>query len=209
MDCWPSSGLRGRQDRLAPILRRSNRLSIGWKALSQPRCRGPDRVRYAPDHKAATHNHFASKNEFISETLSRVWSDCQRVSGLKDGTAAAALNRFLGQYLSTAQCERSRWACLLPIALPDADKLPPRAREVLHAAILELTGQIQGLLAQLGEENPADAVALLMAELVGVVTFARAQPLATQYDLLAAARRRLRAKLGLLPVETTSCRAQG
>jgi len=98
---------------------------------------------------------------------------------------------------------------LLPIALPDADKLPPRAREVLHAAILELTGQIQGLLAQLGEENPADAVALLMAELVGVVTFARAQPLATQYDLLAAARRRLRAKLGLLPVETTSCRAQG
>jgi TetR/AcrR family transcriptional repressor of nem operon len=89
------------------------------------------------------YNHFASKDEFISETLSRVWSDCQRVSGLEDGTAAAALNRFLGQYLSTAQCERSRGACLLPIALPDADKLPPQAREVLHAAILELTGQIQ------------------------------------------------------------------
>lgn len=196
-------------------------------------------MRYAPDHKAATHerilevaarrfrergvsglqipgcmadaglshggfyNHFASKDEFISETLSRVWSDCQRVSGLKDGTAAAALNRFLGQYLSTAQCERSRGACLLPIALPDADKLPPQAREVLHAAILELTGQIQGLLAQLGEENPADAAALLMAELVGVVTFARAQPLATQCDLLAVARRRLRHKFGLLPPETT------
>ena len=45
--------------------------------------------------------------------------------------------------------------------------------------------------------------ALLMAGLVGVVTFARAQPLATQRDLLAAARRRLRSKFGLLPVETT------
>jgi TetR/AcrR family transcriptional repressor of nem operon len=40
------------------------------------------------------YNHFASKDEFISETLSRVWSDCQMVSGLEDGTTAAALNRF-------------------------------------------------------------------------------------------------------------------
>lgn len=145
------------------------------------------------------YHHFESKDEFISETLSRIWAQSHGIAGLA-GTAAepaVALDQFLDRYLSIAQCERSRGACMLPTALPEVDNLPARAGEIVRAAASQLTGQIENLLTELGEEEPEDAAALLMAELIGIVTFVRAQPPARQRALLDAARRRLRDALGL------------
>lgn len=145
------------------------------------------------------YHHFESKDEFISETLSRIWTQSHGVAGLA-GTAAEpalALGQFLDRYLSITQCERSRGACLLPIALPEVDNLPAQAGEVVRTAVSQLTGQIQGLLTELGAEDPESAAALLVAELIGIITFARAQSPAKQGALLAAARRQLRDDLGL------------
>ena len=128
------------------------------------------------------YHHFESKDEFISETLSRIWAQSHGIAGLA-GTAAepaVALDQFLDRYLSIAQCERSRGACMLPTALPEVDNLPARAGEIVRAAASQLTGQIENLLTELGEEEPEDAAALLMAELIGIVTFVRAQPPARQ-----------------------------
>lgn len=145
------------------------------------------------------YHHFESKDEFISETLSRIWAQSHGVAVFAGPAMepAAALDQFLERYLSIAQCERSRGACMLPIALPEVDNLPARAGEIVRAAVSQLTGKIQSLLAELGKEEPENAADLLVAELIGIVTFIRAQSPTKQRALLDAARRRLRETLGL------------
>ncbi|HEX7759637.1 MAG TPA: TetR/AcrR family transcriptional regulator [Caulobacteraceae bacterium] len=147
--------------------------------------------------------HFASREALLAEAASEMSGASDALMRLQrhPGPPAAALAGFLDHYLSLAHCERAHGACALPILLPDADELPPDGRASALRLAAHLTEALARRFEALGQAAPQDLARRLLAEVIGLITLARAQPTrAGRARLLARAREDLGRAYGVLPV---------
>jgi TetR/AcrR family transcriptional repressor of nem operon len=121
--------------------------------------------------------HFASREALLSEAIAQLAAESDPVKRLsRQPDAPAALADFLEHYLSSGHCERRLGACPLPILLPEADALPPEARATTRRLVSRLTDRLGEILADLGRASPRADARRLLAESIGLITLARAEP---------------------------------
>lgn len=121
--------------------------------------------------------HFASREALLSEAIAQLTAESDPVKRLsRQPDAPAALADFLEYYLSTGHCERRLGACPLPILLPEADALPPEAWAATQRLVSRLTDRLGEILADLGRASPRADARRLLAESIGLITLARAEP---------------------------------
>jgi TetR/AcrR family transcriptional repressor of nem operon len=144
--------------------------------------------------------HFASREALLSEAIAQLAAESDPVKSLsRQPDAPAALADFLEHYLSTGHCERRLGACPLPILLPEADALPPEARAATRRLVSRLTDRLGEILADLGRASPRADARRLLAESIGLITLARAEPdRSLREEHLARAREDLWAAYGAL-----------
>jgi TetR/AcrR family transcriptional repressor of nem operon len=144
--------------------------------------------------------HFASREALLSEAIAQLAAESDPVKRLsREPDAPAALSGFLEHYLSTGHCERRLGACPLPILLPEADALPPEARATTLRVVSRLTDRLGEILGDLGRASPHRDATRLLAEAIGRITLARAEPDGSRREeYLAQAREELWATYGAL-----------
>ena len=142
--------------------------------------------------------HFPSREALLGEAIAQMTAESSALKRLQGpDTPARTLADFLEHYLSTDHCERRPGACPLPILLPEADELTPEARATAWRLVSRLTDELDRVLRGLGRAAPRGDATRLLAEVIGLITLARAQPKRTLRDAqLARARADLAAVYG-------------
>lgn len=122
--------------------------------------------------------HFPSRDALIEATVERLFEDSRsRFADETEGFAPAeAFARYVDFYLSAAHRDTRGAGCPLPFLSGDAFRLPAEARRVFAAGVARLEAKIAGLLFDLGGEAARDAAGSVLAELVGALSLARAEP---------------------------------
>jgi TetR/AcrR family transcriptional repressor of nem operon len=122
--------------------------------------------------------HFDSRDALVADAVSQMSAESEALRRLQrhPGPPGRALSEFLGHYLSMGHCDRAPGACALPIVLPDAGELSPEAREAALGLAARLTDALARRLSDLGRRWPYDLARRLLAEAMGVIIMARAQP---------------------------------
>jgi TetR/AcrR family transcriptional repressor of nem operon len=170
------------------------------------RVRGPHRVGVAEVMGKAglTHGgfyaHFASKDDLIAAAIERMFDDLFAIAmtQVRDKAPGEALNAFIDTYLSTKHRDAVAQGCPIPILAPELHRLPRAARTRFAAGVARIRELIADKLMQLGRQDAAEEAGSVLAELVGTLSLARAEPEAAQSDrMLKISRRRLKARLGL------------
>jgi len=152
------------------------------------------------------YTHFASRDALLCEAIAQMTAESDVLQRLSRGSSppAQAFADFLEHYLSDGHCERRPGACPLPILLPDADKLLPEAQATALGLVASLTDWLAKVLRGLGRASPRADANRLLAEVIGLITLARAQPDRTlRQTQLARAREDLAAAYGVAPPLTT------
>lgn len=142
--------------------------------------------------------HFPSREALLSEAVAQMVAESDILPRLSQGGGPAhALSMFLGHYLSIGYCERRPGACPLPILLPQVDELAPEARAALLRLASRLTEALGDILSGLGRSPPHAHATRLLAEAIGMIALARAQPKrAMRVSQLARARQEVLAAYG-------------
>jgi TetR/AcrR family transcriptional regulator, transcriptional repressor for nem operon len=145
--------------------------------------------------------HFPSRDALLGEAIAQLAAESAPMKRLarQPDAPALALADFLEHYLSTAHCERRPGACPLPILLPDADVLAPEARATTWRLVSRLTDRLGEILGDLGRACPHGDATRLLAEAIGRITLARAEPdRSLREEHLARAREELWAAYGAM-----------
>jgi TetR/AcrR family transcriptional regulator, transcriptional repressor for nem operon len=144
--------------------------------------------------------HFASRDELIAEGISQMFRESsQRLAqSLAGRTPADALADYIGFYLSPAHRDSRTTGCPLPVLSAEARRLPELARARFAAGVSGLEAQLADVLAKLGRADPQAEAGSLVAELVGALALARAEPDPKRADeMLRRSRARLMQRFGL------------
>lgn len=173
------------------------------KAIRQD---GPHRIGVADIMARAglTHGgfyaHFRSRDELVAEGVAEMFRESrERVRQSVEGRAPAeALTDYIGFYLSPAHRDTRTSGCPLPFLSADAPRLSPAVRARYAAGVQALEGELAALLEKLGRPHPEGEAGGLVAELVGALSLARAEPDRERADLmLTRARERMLHRYGL------------
>ncbi len=130
--------------------------------------------------------HFQSKDELIVHAVAHMFDAgalrrLERMAGLPP---AQALASYVDFYLSAAHRDARTTGCAMPALAADLPRLSPAVQESFASGVRRLTGKIAERLAALGW-GEADALAhSVVAELVGALSLARAEPDRARSDLL-------------------------
>lgn len=144
--------------------------------------------------------HFGSKEEFVSAALGHMFEEGRRrqlatMSGLGP---LQALNAYVAFYLSADHRDARVAGCPLPFLSAEAPHLAPEARARYASGAAHLATCLEDLFARLGRADPAAAAAAMLAEMVGAVALARAEPDAGRSEaILAHSRQAVRDRFGL------------
>jgi TetR/AcrR family transcriptional regulator, transcriptional repressor for nem operon len=172
------------------------------------RADGPHRVGVAGVMAEAglTHGgfyaHFASKDELVAASISQMFEESgRRARREMDGDdAREGLRRYIDFYLSAEHRDARGAGCPLPYLSADAPRLDAKSRSRFAEGVAQLTDLLAVLLADLGQADPQAAAGSLLAELVGALSLARADPEPPRSDaILARSRAALNARFGLDP----------
>ncbi len=122
--------------------------------------------------------HFPSREALVTATVERLFEDSRsrfavETEGLPPSEAFA---RYVDFYLSVAHRDTRGAGCPLPFLTADAFRLPPDARAVFAAGVAGLEAKLAGLLFALGGEAAREQAGSVLAELVGALSLARAEP---------------------------------
>ncbi|MDB5457941.1 MAG: TetR family transcriptional regulator, partial [Caulobacter sp.] len=113
--------------------------------------------------------------------------------GPRDGLIA-----YVDFYLSAAHRDTSQAGCPLPFLSADATRLPDEARAQYARGVAGLTAAIAQRLAALDIADPEGQASSMLAEMVGAVALARAEPDPERSDLiLTRSRQAVKRRLGL------------
>jgi TetR/AcrR family transcriptional repressor of nem operon len=182
---------------------RAKVLQVAARAIRED---GPDRVGVAAVMAEAglTHGgfyaHFRSKDALVAAAIEQMFEEaCARVQhALGDRGPADGLAAYIDTYLSQKHRELRGRGCPMAALASDLPRLPDDARAAFAAGAQRLAGILAEPLAALGHADADAAAHSLLAELVGTLTLARAEPDdARAAALFAGARRMLRQRLGL------------
>src|SRR5579859_4650544 len=148
------------------------------------RAEGPHRIAVAGvmAEVGLTHGgfyaHFKSKDDLVAASIGQMFAEgIERLGRETDGVdAATGLSRYLDFYLSPAHRDAQGAGCPLPYLSADAPRMDPKSRARFADGVAGLTGRLAGLLAGIDHPVPAADAGSLLAEMVGAVSLARADP---------------------------------
>ncbi|RAK58083.1 TetR/AcrR family transcriptional regulator [Phenylobacterium deserti] len=144
--------------------------------------------------------HFDSREALVTAGVDQMYQDgvalfTSRVRKLPPGEA---LTRYIVFYLSSAHRDFAGGSCPLPVLAADAPRLPGAARDQYAAGAQGVREVLAGLIGALGRPEPEALASSVLAELVGAVALARAEPDPARSDaILSHSRAQLAARLGL------------
>ena len=174
------------------------------------RAEGPHRVAVAEvmAKVGLTHGgfyaHFKSKDDLVAAAIDRMFEEgVERTRRETDGQApAVGLSRYIDFYLSPEHRDARGTGCPLPCLSADAPLMDPISRARFAEGVSKMMARFGALFAELGEPDPQTATGSMLAELVGALSLARADPDPTRSDaILARSRAALKIRFGL-PADT-------
>ena len=177
-------------------------------AAAQIRKRGPDNVGVADVMKRAglTHGgfyaHFASKDDLIAAAVSRMFDESQLRH--REWTAGKpkpeALRAFINAYVSAVHRDNAQGGCAVSALSSDIHRQSGKVRAIYDACVTRLVNSIADLLPDDDETKNRTLAVSMLAEMTGAVSAARAvsDPKLSD-EILASARRSLRARAGVPP----------
>jgi len=167
---------------------------------------GPERVSVAQvmGEVGLTHGgfyaHFKSRDELIAEGVGQMFreSAARLAKSLEGRGPREALLDYLDFYLSPAHRNARTSGCPLPFLSGDAPRLAEPVRARFAAGVQAMEDRLAAVLTALGRSEPQAEAGALVAELVGTVALARAEPDEARAErMLAAARERIVRRLDL------------
>jgi TetR/AcrR family transcriptional repressor of nem operon len=155
------------------------------------RAEGPHRLGVAGVMAKAglTHGgfyaHFQSKEDLVCQTIDHMFarSRLKRLDREEGLGPAEKLLAFIDYYLSPAHRD-SPSGCALPALAADAQRLAPEVRAAYSKGMAGMTGRIAELLRDLGHAEPDGLATSAVAEMVGGLMLARAEPDGPRSDLM-------------------------
>lgn len=184
---------------------RTKVLQAAAKAI---RADGPHRVGVAGVMADAglTHGgfyaHFASKDELVAAAIGHMFeeSDARMRHETEGLDAAAGLAAYIDFYLSEAHRDMRGAGCPMAALASDLPRLPDAAREQFADGVQRATMRLDAKLASLGHPDAEALARSAVAELIGALSLARAEPDPERSAaILDASRRQLKQRLGLEP----------
>jgi TetR/AcrR family transcriptional repressor of nem operon len=169
------------------------------------RAEGPHRLGVAGVMAKAglTHGgfyaHFESKEDLVCQTIDHMFarSRLKKLDAQPDLGPAEKLVAFIDYYLSPAHRDAAA-GCALPALAADAQRLTPEVRAAYSRGMTGMTGRIAEHLRVLGHAEPEDLATSTVAEMVGGLMLARAEPDVTRSDrMLERSRHVLKQRLNL------------
>jgi TetR/AcrR family transcriptional repressor of nem operon len=177
------------------------------EAAKAIRTLGPNAISVAGVMGAAglTHGafyaHFESREALVGAGIDRMFEEGRRriLAEVENGeTPQAALAHYLGYYLSRTHRDTRTGGCPLPFLAADAPRMTGEMRAHYAAGAAALTGTLAGLLRQIGKPEPETLAASVLAEMVGAVSLARAEPDdGRAWNILKVSKAALKDRLGL------------
>jgi len=167
------------------------------------RAQGPHRVGVAAVMGKAglTHGgfyaHFDSKDALVAAAIGQMFEETRsNWEHLTQGKSPAeALNAYVDFYLSITHRDAVSAGCPIPILAPELRRLSRSARAEFAAGVGRLTERLGEQLERLGVANPQDEATSMLAEMVGALALARAEPDNERSEsILNASRQRLKAR---------------
>jgi TetR/AcrR family transcriptional repressor of nem operon len=148
------------------------------------RAQGPHRVGVAGVMRDAglTHGgfyaHFDSKDDLVAAAIGQMFeqSRARFLSEVKDYPPAQALSAYVDFYLSTTHRDARASGCPIPALAADLPRLHRGARARFAEGVAALTQRIAERIAQLGHDEPEALARSIVAEMVGALSLARAEP---------------------------------
>jgi TetR/AcrR family transcriptional repressor of nem operon len=176
------------------------------EAAREIRVQGPDRVGVADIMAKAglTHGgfyaHFASKDDLVQAAVAKMFEDSRaRIGREMDGRSPAeGLSAYIDFYLSALHRDARGAGCAMAALNSDLPRLPQATRTLFAERMAILTERLFVALDALGRPDARDEASSTLAELVGALTLARAEPDAARSDaILDRSKRMLKRRLGL------------
>ena len=148
------------------------------------RAEGPHRIAVAGVMADAglTHGgfyaHFKSKDDLVAASIGQMFAESsERARRETEGVdPATGLSRYIDFYLSPAHRDARGAGCPLPYLSADAPRMDGESRARFAQGVAQLTDRLARLLAETGRSDPAAAAGSLLAEMVGALSLARADP---------------------------------
>src|SRR5580658_8492441 len=170
------------------------------------RAEGPHRVGVAGvmADVGLTHGgfyaHFKSKDDLVAASIGQMFDEgAQRARRETEGVDPdVGLGRYIDFYLSREHRDARGAGCPLPYLSADAPRMDPASRARFAEGVAQLTDRLAGLLTATGHPDAAAAANSLLAELVGALSLARADPDSLRSDaILERSRAALKTRFGL------------
>ena len=130
--------------------------------------------------------HFQSKDDLVAQTLEHMFGRSRFKKIDRDETLVTPVQKltaFIDYYLSPAHRD-SPIGCAMPAVAADAPRLTPEVRAVFSAGMARMTDRIGELLGEMGHAQPQDLAMSAVAEMVGGLMLARAEPDTARSDLM-------------------------
>lgn len=178
------------------------------EAAKAIRAEGPHKVGVAEVMSRAglTHGgfyaHFPSKDAFVDAAVEQMFKEARarvEASRQEARSPSEALSDYLDFYLSPAHRDARTTGCPLPFLSADAPRLPDEIRSRYAEGVQRLIATIADLLSQMGDPDPQERAGSAVAEMVGALALARAEPDIARSDaMLDRSRRAVKGRLGLI-----------
>jgi TetR/AcrR family transcriptional repressor of nem operon len=176
------------------------------EAAKAIRAQGPHKIGVAAVMAKAglTHGgfyaHFESKDDFIAQAIGQMFDEGgkQLRRSMEGRQPAEGLATYIDFYLSAAHRDARTTGCPLPFLAADAPRLTPASRERYAQGVAALEGRLAQALAESGHADAPDLAGSILAEMVGALGLARAEPDAARSDqILSRSKASLKRRLGL------------
>jgi TetR/AcrR family transcriptional repressor of nem operon len=144
--------------------------------------------------------HFKSKDELVAAAIGQMFEDgAARIARVSEGeTAAQTLIGYIDFYLSPGHRDARSSGCPLPFLAADAPRLAEPARERFARGAEGLERRMAQRIAALDNGHSPDEAGSVLAELVGALSLARAEPDPERSDMiLMRSKTALKRRLGL------------
>ena len=172
--------------------KRKTRERVLQEAAKAIRAEGPHQVGVAGVMASAglTHGgfyaHFSSKEDLIAEAIGQMFVEgAERMAmAYQDRPPAEGLSAYVDFYLSRSHRDARTAGCPLPFLAADAPRLAEPARERFAKGVAALEARLAGRLAALAHPRAEEEAASMLAELVGALSLARAEPDKARSDLI-------------------------
>jgi TetR/AcrR family transcriptional repressor of nem operon len=142
--------------------------------------------------------HFKSRDDLVAHTIDRMFADSAAMlkRHLDDRGPREGLTGLIDYYLSDRVMHARDRGCPLPSLSGEAARMPEAARARFVAGTQRFRSRLAQTLAAMNAPEPETLAASVLAEMVGAMALARAEPDETAGEaLLAATRERLKTRL--------------